>query len=186
MMSGAGFYTRNRNEGDVEEDVDIDGDDQAVYGEAQFTEDDVVPLNPRITDEDEEVDVEAEDSRSPSHRPQPPPVNDTDTVDIAIANARRTSDTDALVKALEQKVRQMASMAHRQGECRADEEQEEAEGPAGSSCRICLDPYTEPTVSTGCWHTCCRECWLRCLGTTKLCPICKRITCTTELRRIYL
>ena len=53
-------------------------------------------------------------------------------------------------------------------------------------CRICLDAYEEPTVSTGCWHACCRECWLRCLGSTKLCPICKRITEAVDLRRIYL
>ena len=53
-------------------------------------------------------------------------------------------------------------------------------------CRICLDPYSEPTVSTGCWHTCCRECWLRCLGSTKMCPICKRITGAADLRRVYL
>lgn len=63
--------------------------------------------------------------------------------------------------------------------------------PTGSSstspvCRICLDPYEDPTVSTGCWHTCCKWCWLRCLGSTKLCPICKRITVPSDLRQIYL
>ncbi|KAI0057590.1 hypothetical protein BV25DRAFT_1368355 [Artomyces pyxidatus] len=58
--------------------------------------------------------------------------------------------------------------------------------PDGSGCRICLDAYTEPTVSTGCWHACCRACWLRCLGTAGVCPICKRITAASELRRVYL
>jgi len=39
---GAGFHTRNRNEQDVEEELDIDGDDKAVFGDAQFTEGDVL------------------------------------------------------------------------------------------------------------------------------------------------
>lgn len=42
---GAGFHTRNRNEQDVEEELDIDGDDKAVYGEAQFTEGDILPVH---------------------------------------------------------------------------------------------------------------------------------------------
>ena len=42
---GAGFHTRNRNEQDVEEELDIEGDDQAVYGEVQFTEGDVIPVH---------------------------------------------------------------------------------------------------------------------------------------------
>jgi hypothetical protein len=53
-------------------------------------------------------------------------------------------------------------------------------------CRICLEVYIDPTVSTGCWHACCRACWLHCLNASGLCPICKRITVASDLRRIYL
>jgi hypothetical protein len=40
---------------DIEEDVDIDGADDAVYGEAQFTERDIIAGN---SDEDIEVDID--------------------------------------------------------------------------------------------------------------------------------
>ncbi|KAG8753142.1 hypothetical protein FRC12_011663 [Ceratobasidium sp. 428] len=60
------------------------------------------------------------------------------------------------------------------------------EDAAPTVCRICLDAFIEPVVSTGCWHLFCRECWLQSLGSTKYCPICKRITSTSNLRKVYL
>jgi E3 ubiquitin-protein ligase RNF220 len=41
---------------DIEEDVDIDGADEAVYGEAQFTERDIISANSN-SDEEIEVDI---------------------------------------------------------------------------------------------------------------------------------
>ncbi|KAI0722778.1 hypothetical protein C8Q76DRAFT_855151 [Earliella scabrosa] len=99
-------------------------------------------------------------------------VGDAEKVDLAVELARRAGDQAALIRALESKVELLEST--------------KVSSSTSLLCRICLDPYTEPTVSTGCWHTCCRECWLRCLGSTKLCPICKRITGATDLRRVYL
>ncbi|KAG9127397.1 hypothetical protein FRC07_014342 [Ceratobasidium sp. 392] len=61
-----------------------------------------------------------------------------------------------------------------------------AEDATPTVCRICLDAFVEPVVSTGCWHLFCRECWLQSLGSTKYCPICKRITSTSNLRKVYL
>ncbi|KAI0050563.1 hypothetical protein FA95DRAFT_1555490 [Auriscalpium vulgare] len=113
-----GFTVRQSGSADVEEEVDVDGDDVEVFGAVQFTDADVL---------------------SPSWE-----------VPMASANPPLVVP----------------------------------EG--GMGCRICLDAYAEPTVSTGCWHTFCRNCWLQCLGSTGLCPICKRITAATELRRIYL
>lgn len=56
---GAGFHRRNRNEDDVDDEVDIEGDDQAVYGEVQFTEGDVLPVAVEREDrEDVEVNIE--------------------------------------------------------------------------------------------------------------------------------
>jgi len=94
---------------------------------------------------------------------------EADKTEMAIISARQRGDKAGLILAMEIKMTEMES-------CRA---------PA-VLCRICLEPYTEPTASTGCWHTCCRLCWLKCLGTTKLCPICKRITAAADLRRIYI
>merc|ERR1712018_309857 len=55
-----------------------------------------------------------------------------------------------------------------------------------SMCNICMDSYTTPLVSTVCWHVSCEECWMRALGTKKLCPQCKVIIQAKDLRRIYL
>jgi len=192
---GTGFHTRDRDQQDVDEEIDIDGDDQAIFGKVQFTERDIIPVNEDvgIVDEDVEVDVEGDEVQqehlrlrelvaagkprplgqaAETRRPNAEDANSpgaADKIDMTILSARQHGDKDGLILALEVKVAEMES-------CR----------PPTVICRICLEPYNEPTASTGCWHTCCRLCWLKCLGTTKLCPICKRITGATDLRRIYL
>ena len=55
-----------------------------------------------------------------------------------------------------------------------------------SKCPICMGPYVNPAVSVSCWHTCCSECWLRVLGSKKLCPKCNNIVAPSQLRKIYL
>ena len=55
-----------------------------------------------------------------------------------------------------------------------------------SMCNICMDSYNTPLVSTVCWHVSCQECWMRALGSKKLCPQCKVIIQAKDLRRIYL
>ncbi|XP_053575445.1 E3 ubiquitin-protein ligase RNF220-like [Bombina bombina] len=54
------------------------------------------------------------------------------------------------------------------------------------TCHICLDSYSIPVTSIQCWHTHCEGCWLRALGTKKLCPQCNTITSPCDLRRVYL
>ncbi|XP_069460439.1 E3 ubiquitin-protein ligase Rnf220-like isoform X2 [Ambystoma mexicanum] len=53
-------------------------------------------------------------------------------------------------------------------------------------CHICLDSYSVPLASIQCWHIHCEQCWLRTLGTKKLCPQCHTITSPADLRRVYL
>ncbi|KAI0720351.1 hypothetical protein C8T65DRAFT_752941 [Cerioporus squamosus] len=212
---GTGFDVRNRNDQDVDDEIDVDGEDEVLFGAPQFTEQDVL-APPELAQADEahsDVDTEADvdvngdalaSGGTSGEGPQREPkkgktlhdlvaegkvvrkhvedakrtmdavigVGDTERVDLAVELARRAGDQVALVRALESKVQLLESAT--------------VSSSTSLLCRICLDPYTEPTVSTGCWHTCCRECWLRCLGSTKLCPICKRITGATDLRRVYL
>ncbi|XP_075711616.1 E3 ubiquitin-protein ligase Rnf220-like [Rhinoderma darwinii] len=54
------------------------------------------------------------------------------------------------------------------------------------TCHICLDAYTVPVTSIQCWHIHCEGCWLRALGSKKLCPQCNTITSPSDLRRVYL
>uniref|UniRef100_A0A8C3HKA5 RING-type domain-containing protein n=1 Tax=Chrysemys picta bellii TaxID=8478 RepID=A0A8C3HKA5_CHRPI len=53
-------------------------------------------------------------------------------------------------------------------------------------CHICLDSYSVPLTSIQCWHIHCERCWLRTLGSKKLCPQCNAITSPADLRRVYL
>ncbi|KAI0920947.1 hypothetical protein AcW2_006071 [Taiwanofungus camphoratus] len=222
---GTGFDVRDRNQQDIEDEVDVDGEDETVFGAPQFSEGDILALSGKpipdahssVPSEDEDGDMENQDEARhdkadgdaiEGQRRQAGGEKDGKTlkhlvdegkivrrrveavknvkrtmeevmgmaeaeeVDLAVENARKEGDNIALIKALETKINLMVSTR--------------VSSSTSLLCRICLDPYTEPTVSTGCWHTCCRECWLRCLGSTKLCPICKRITAAADLRRIYL
>lgn len=213
-LRGLGIVVRDETQQDVDDEVDIDGEDEAVYGAAQFTEGDVLGSRPLSVDEDEEVQIDGDDdscSQSPEASgsgqgsssaatlrqlvvegkvvkkaavmavddedvkkslDEVMGVGETEAAERAIELARKSNDMGALVTALENKVKLLESTR--------------VASSTSLLCRICLDPYTEPTVSTGCWHTCCRECWLRCLGSTRLCPICKRITAPADLRRVYL
>ncbi|THV08307.1 hypothetical protein K435DRAFT_814771 [Dendrothele bispora CBS 962.96] len=209
-VTGTGFHTRDPNAQDVDEEVDIDGDDATIFGNAQFTEGDILSPSSQSasrtrepSQDDTPIDIEGGDDETEeqpektlrdliaegkatrhqgasSDSPEVVKlkveevigVAESDKLDLAILNARRKGNQTALVTALEDKLNLLESMR--------------VSSSTSLLCRICLDPYNEPTVSTGCWHTCCRECWLRCLGSTKLCPICKRITAAMDLRRVYL
>lgn len=64
LPPGTGFHIRDRNEQDVEGEVDIDGEDEAVFGDAQFTEGDILgPNEPQqaVVDQDLEVEIEGDD-----------------------------------------------------------------------------------------------------------------------------
>ncbi|KAI5118025.1 hypothetical protein M0805_004890 [Coniferiporia weirii] len=193
-LRGMGVHIRDRTQLDVEEEVDVDGDDE--FGTAQFTERDVMdpsflPRDPAAADGEDDDDggktlrdlvtegkVITRRVISPNldgvraEIEQVMGVGETDRMNQAIVAARKSGNALKLVAALEEKIKQLEAMR--------------VSSSTSSLCRICLDPYNEPTASTGCWHTCCRECWLRCLGSTKLCPICKRITAATDLRRVYM
>ncbi|KAG5220660.1 E3 ubiquitin-protein ligase [Salix suchowensis] len=60
-LLGAGFNIRNHTQKDVDDEVDIDGDDEAVFGTAQFTERDIMRIDAvRMEEEesgDEDVDI---------------------------------------------------------------------------------------------------------------------------------
>lgn len=149
-LRGTGIHMRTETL-DTEDDIDVDGTDDTLFGDAQFGEEDILVL----AADGRKGDMEMMDSQ----------VEDSSELDLAILAARKTGDQLGLIAALEAKVKS----TH-----------------LAPTCRICLSPYTDPTVSTGCWHTCCATCWLKCLGATKLCPLCQRITSASELRRVYL
>jgi hypothetical protein len=159
-----GFAVGDRTAEDVEDEIDVEGDDLGTFGAAQFTE----------------ADVLAENGDGGRH---------AEVVDLEIERARDGKDPQELISVLESKVRRLAvrllntsSWVLPAQQC----SQNAASEGSALGCRICLEAYSEPTVSTGCWHACCSACWLGCLKATGVCPICKRITVAGDLRRIYL
>ncbi|KAJ6539656.1 hypothetical protein B0H19DRAFT_1180001 [Mycena capillaripes] len=209
-VQGTGFATRDPNSLDIDDEIDIDGDDEAVFGEAQFTEGDIVATFPpsqhiHPSNEDMDVDIGGDDEeetlrelvaqgnvikREKSEQveqgdtPQrdTAAVDEADKIDLAILAAKNRGDQASLVGLLQNKIKILVRSVLSSVLTRLNFDwHQESRSAATSLCRICIESYTDPTVSTGCWHTCCKECWLRCLGSTKLCPICKRITAATDV-----
>ena len=57
---------------------------------------------------------------------------------------------------------------------------------AAPKCAVCWDTLKMPAVtSVNCWHVCCEGCWLRTLGTKRLCPHCSAITNPSDLRKVF-
>ncbi|KAI0287636.1 hypothetical protein BC826DRAFT_959021 [Russula brevipes] len=150
-----GFVVGDRTIENVDEEIDVEGDDLSAFGAAQFTETEAL--------------TEDGASGSPVHSASRQGAEVE--VDLAIEHARHGKDSVALIAALENKVRLLSRNL--------------ADGTT-FGCRICLEVYSEPTASIGCWHVCCKACWLRCLNATGVCPICKRITVRGDLRRVFL
>jgi E3 ubiquitin-protein ligase RNF220 len=59
-LIGAGFDVRNPLHNDVEDEIDIDGDDAVVFGDTQFTEKDIIFPDSLNSTEDEEVRVDSD------------------------------------------------------------------------------------------------------------------------------
>jgi hypothetical protein len=135
MLTGElamGFHVRNRNDADVEDEVDVDGDDEAVFGDAQFTEGDILPLQngPRPVeggqglhagpegegDDDLQTGRESlqdlvANGKSPNKSPMLAATTESKvngdavtTTDLAVASARTSGNMSTLVVALERKI----------------------------------------------------------------------------------
>jgi len=135
MMTGAGFYTRDPTSQDIEDEVDIDGDDRDKYGEAQFTESDILPVdvNNRPLGVEEDIIDEDQSERGGSARQslrdliaegkniqrQGWHLNNLDVrmsraggidkLDLAITKAKRKGIFQAIVVALEEKVQHLVN-----------------------------------------------------------------------------
>jgi hypothetical protein len=131
FIAGTGFATRDPNSLDVDDEIDIDGDDEAVFGEAQFTEGDIVatfPPSQHISpgDEDMEVDIGGDEEtlrelvaqgkvikREKSEQVEPGDtaqrdtanVDEADKIDLAILAAKNRGDQASLVGLLQNKIK---------------------------------------------------------------------------------
>lgn len=134
-----GFVVRDHLQQDVDEDVDIDGEDDVAYGAPQFSQGDVVnPLSSLDEDEDVDIDGELGESESSNHtlvvRPSKTPKEKTspeetfaglnnlkeavddiswkgelDVLNEAVNRASRSGDLHALTEALQNKMKLLVS-----------------------------------------------------------------------------
>ncbi|KAG6854341.1 hypothetical protein C0991_007846 [Blastosporella zonata] len=134
---GTGFHTRNQNEEDVEDEIDVDGDEG--FGDIQFTEGDVMPVtSSREVDQDLDVEIEGdgEDEAQQEQKilhdlvaegkvvrnasgsgsgleeakakmEEVMGLGDTEKMDLAVLAARKRGDKASLITALENKVTQL-------------------------------------------------------------------------------
>lgn len=102
--TGLGFAVRNELQQDVEDDIDVDGEDEAVYGAAQFTQIDVLGTSGTVSAEDEEVQVDDEDDgvhRSPRASGSAGPSTSPRTSQHLVAEGQavhKVSSNDALLE----------------------------------------------------------------------------------------
>ncbi|KAH6915085.1 hypothetical protein BKA70DRAFT_1420033 [Coprinopsis sp. MPI-PUGE-AT-0042] len=129
-IAGAGFHRRNPDHEDVDEDIDIDGDDQVVYGQSQFTEGDILPITqPTSDDPDLEINIEDDDEDACGEPEIPPRSNEPSRFDsesrsasahpdenfaklhLAIESAKQKGDKRALIAALQSKIKLLVRTA---------------------------------------------------------------------------
>ena len=126
-----GIDVRDQTQEDIEEDIDIDGDDEVAFGDAQFTEGDLLGLEvtggPRVEEEDGENDgktlrdlvsegkiitrraLSVDVTGIKAEVEEVMGVGEADRMDDAITAARRSGQANQLVTALENKIRMLVS-----------------------------------------------------------------------------
>ena len=57
---------------------------------------------------------------------------------------------------------------------------------SGLSCPSCRGQMATPVLNVSCWHLKCEDCWLRAVGTRKVCSICAGPASVKELRRVHV
>jgi hypothetical protein len=112
ILQASGIHIRTGDQ-DVEEEIDIDGDDDEAFGVAQFTERDVVPLNnvgqatEADMDVDVDVDVDVDGDDEDEGRPQDPTIASRTALrpqreSLPTPDSRGSSEEDIDARALEQ------------------------------------------------------------------------------------
>ncbi|KAG0042847.1 hypothetical protein BGZ83_012119 [Gryganskiella cystojenkinii] len=130
--------------------------------------DDPGDVDDTVIDEDAEIDLEGDGDEN-GDAVEEEDERESDRVNALISSAFASGDTKLVIEALRAKIKHL-----------------ESANKNAPTCLICLDPYTVPLTSIVCWHVHCEACWMKTLGSKKLCPQCQKITLPKDLRRIYL
>lgn len=133
LHPGTGILTRppHTQSDDIDDEIDIFGDDEAVYGDAQFTEGDIVTVSRPASSEDNNLVGEEErtlrelvaegkvirrrkEEEDPkvSGKLESLDEGEEDRLDLAILAARQRQDTTLLISLLENKLDFLVRLLH--------------------------------------------------------------------------
>ncbi|GFT13425.1 e3 ubiquitin-protein ligase Rnf220 [Nephila pilipes] len=167
---------------DENQELNVDGDDSATYGQPHYTEADVITCSTEDnTDNKEQIRrLQSNESSyqrlSESNQWTMNGGNNGEGQEVT-STCVNTNDTSECISPSDKNSKPNK-------EVNGDNPKDQIED--GIKCLICMEPFIKPVVSICCWHVHCEECWLKTLGTKKLCPQCNMITAARDLRRIYL
>ncbi|KAL0138301.1 hypothetical protein V8B55DRAFT_1536870 [Mucor lusitanicus] len=181
---GAGFATASKVEvvDEDDEDLDVEDDDAAQFGESQYTERDIVVNMDDNNENDSALRemVSGGSVRTPTSEGDQQRQEFEATVSVSgwdqhlkkeshyTTSSSSKNQSSLVIDSLKARIHELESASK------------------SSNCLICLENYKTPLTSIVCWHVHCEQCWLHTLGTKKLCPQCQKITTPADLRRIYL
>ncbi|XP_023343927.1 uncharacterized protein LOC111713320 [Eurytemora carolleeae] len=66
------------------------------------------------------------------------------------------------------------------------EERTENNNTSGMKCSSCSLSMITPVLNTSCWHLQCERCWLRTVGTSKICSTCSAPASVRDLRKVHV
>lgn len=181
---GCSLNNSNNNQEDDEE-LNVDGDDAQIYGQAQYNERDIIPISNEnkkeqinslylrdliIGPETETKKEKRSEDFGHSSQTEKIKTDDDKVIPMDVSCNGDGKSGQQIIESLKAKIR----------------EYEQQIKNKGNVCIVCMDDFKIPVVSICCWHVHCEECWLRTLGARKLCPQCNMITSSADLRRIYM
>ncbi|XP_022702078.1 E3 ubiquitin-protein ligase RNF220-like [Varroa jacobsoni] len=182
-------------------DLDVDGDEEAIFGESQFTEADLIPTSSDNSTQlirEAMVRTAGANDGTPTGLPSKwgtiDDLSKTSQLDSSPYEGEEVDSTGERTESLDGrkpfvKKSNGLSKSSLVIDClkeRIRELEKKVATSERSRCLVCLQPFASPLVSIICWHVYCQDCWLKTLSCKKLCPLCSMITSPGDLRRIYL
>ncbi|KAG8183055.1 hypothetical protein JTE90_018100 [Oedothorax gibbosus] len=166
---------------DENQELNVDGDDSVTYGQPHYTEADVITCSTEDNDDNKEQIRRLQSNDNNYTRLQD---SNQWTINGNNGEGQEVTSTCVNNNDASECISPSDKASKPNKDVNSDNPKDQIED--GVKCLICMEPFIKPVVSICCWHVHCEECWLKTLGTKKLCPQCNIITAARDLRRIYL
>lgn len=187
----------NHNTSDTasDDELNVDGDDTQIFGQPQYTVRDIIM--PLTVDDDQKTSsylrdlVNGNDS-STTFNQQQTNNNTNSNSNVSLTQEQEESDmnsfsgTTTTATIISTNNYDMSSQQHIIESLKSKIVEYEKYLKNKPKCLICMDDFKTPVCSICCWHVHCEECWLKTLGSRKVCPQCNMITSPNDLRRIFM